>query len=110
VVQLYLSFPEGSGEPRRQLKGFVKTESLAPGEGVAVALQLTCRDLSIWSVEETAWVAVPGAFLVEVGSSSRDLRLEATFTLAATGCSSSDSTGPTAPTGTTEGGVADPEE
>lgn len=79
VAQLYLTFPAHAGEPRLQLKGFKKTESLAPGESKVLVLPLTPRELSIWSIDEHKWVSVSGAFTVHVGASSRDLRLTSSF-------------------------------
>jgi len=78
VSQLYLTFPEAAGEPR-QLKGFHKTEVLAPGATERVELTLSPRDLSVWDIDSHGWRVVQGQFLVNVGASSRDFRLHASF-------------------------------
>jgi beta-glucosidase len=64
--------------PPRELKGFDKV-FLAPGESRRVTFTLTDRDLSYWSVALGRWVLEPGEFRVEIGSSSRDIRLSATI-------------------------------
>ena len=74
VVQLYLSFPSGAGEPPQQLKGFEKVH-LEAGESTLVTLGLDARAFSIWMVGTHAWTVVSGTFGVAVGSSSRDHRL-----------------------------------
>lgn len=80
IVQLYLGFPSSAGEPPLQLKGFAKA-MLAPGATTTVHLPLTDRDLSIWDVQDHAWSKVPGTFQVQIGSSSRDVRLAGSFTV-----------------------------
>lgn len=47
VSQLYLSFPEGSGEPPKVLRGFERTW-LSAGQTLEVKTELTNKDLSIW--------------------------------------------------------------
>jgi beta-glucosidase len=76
VVQLYVTDPESFvSRPPRELKGFAKTATLAPGEGQAMAFRLRSRDLSYWSVRHNRWVLEGGTFLRSSGASSRDLRL-----------------------------------
>lgn len=80
VAQLYLGIP-AAGQPIRQLRGFNKVY-LQPGEQQTVAFPLRRRDLSVWDVVAQQWALVPGqAYRVQVGASSRDLRLSGTFTL-----------------------------
>ena len=81
IPQLYLGFPAASGEPPQQLKGFIKTEVLAPGTATTVRFTLTDRDLSIWDVGTHSWSKQKGAFTVGVGASSRDIRVKGQFTL-----------------------------
>ena len=76
VVQLYVTDPDSSvARPPRELKGFAKTATLAPGEGQTVTFRLQSRDLSYWSVRQHRWVLEGGTFRLGVGASSRDLRL-----------------------------------
>merc|ERR1712113_260635 len=81
VSQVYLTFPERAGEPR-QLKGFHKTKILPAGASERVDLLLTSREVSIWDANRHAWAVVPGKFVVNVGSSSRDFRLQGSFEIA----------------------------
>ena len=82
VAQLYLEFPAAAGEPPRQLKGFRKLV-LAPGEAAEVTFYLDARSFSHW--DDPGWTVAPGAYQVMVGSSSRDLRLQGSFTVLQTG-------------------------
>ena len=82
VAQLYLQFPEAARTPPKQLKGFVKTAVLAPGEAAAVTFTVQGVDISVWDdVKTHGWVVVPGEYKVMVGASSQDIRAEATFKL-----------------------------
>ncbi|MCD6289425.1 MAG: fibronectin type III-like domain-contianing protein, partial [Anaerolineae bacterium] len=84
VVQLYVSDPEASVlRPPKELKRFQKV-SLEPGETKTVTFTLDQRALSFFDPMRKAWVAEAGEFEVLVGSSSRDIRERATFTLKAT--------------------------
>jgi beta-glucosidase len=81
VVQLYVSDKASSlARPLKELKGFKKV-SLDPGESETVTFTLDRRALSFYDPAQKQWVAEPGAFAVLVGSSSRDIRLSAGFTL-----------------------------
>jgi len=79
VPQVYVGDLACSVErPVRELKGFAKV-FLQPGETRRVELKLAARAFQFWSVEHHAWVAEPGDFKIEVGASSRDLRLSRVF-------------------------------
>jgi len=81
VVQLYVSDIKSSlPRPPKELKGFAKV-ALTPGESGTVAFLLDERALSFYDPHKHAWVAEPGEFEVLVGSSSRDIRVKAKFTL-----------------------------
>lgn len=81
VVQLYISDQKSSVDrPMRELKGFRRVQ-LTPGEVKTVTFTLTRRDLSYFSVSADKWVAEPGYFGVEIGSSSRNLRIKGEFAL-----------------------------
>lgn len=79
VSQLYLSFPAGSGEPPKLLRGFTKT-SLLPTQTRTVRFDLRLKDVQVWSEARNSWTVPDGQFTVHVGGSSRDLPLSATFT------------------------------
>ncbi|MGA3045539.1 MAG: glycoside hydrolase family 3 C-terminal domain-containing protein [Terracidiphilus sp.] len=77
VVQLYVHDGHSKiDRPVHELKGFQRVE-LKPGETKSVMFALDHADLSYWSPEKKDWVADPGTFEVQVGASSRDIRLRA---------------------------------
>jgi beta-glucosidase len=80
VAQVYIGYPASAGEPPKNLRNFAKV-SLSPAKAAAVTLPLSRRDISIWDVNSRDWVVLPGTYTVFVGSSSRDIRLQATFTV-----------------------------
>ena len=80
VIQLYLSSPAAAEEPPRQLKGFEKIR-IKPGERKAVTLRLNQEDLASWNAESRGWSVYPGKYIVSIGSSSRDIRLQGSFTI-----------------------------
>jgi beta-glucosidase len=81
IAQLYISFPYVPGIPPAQLKGFVKTAVLQPGQSQKVEFVLSWRDLSIWDTTVHDWAVVKGQFQALVGASSTDLRLIDSFTV-----------------------------
>lgn len=78
VVQVYTGLP-GSAVQRapRELKGFASVE-LAAGESRQVSITVRREDLAYWDIRVDRWVVEGGAYAVEVGASSRDIRLAAT--------------------------------
>jgi beta-glucosidase len=81
VVQLYIHDGHSKiDRPIHELKGFERVE-LKAGETKTVDFLLTRADLSYWSPDKKAWVAEPGTFEVQVGASSRDIRLRAPLVL-----------------------------
>ena len=82
VVQVYVADLESSVlRPPRELKGFAVVR-LAPGEAAEVTLALEDRDLAYWDTGRHSWRIEPGRFEVQVGRSSRDIRLRRIFELA----------------------------
>ena len=81
VVQLYVHDVESSlVRPARELKGFHKI-NLDPGETKQVSFTLDKEHLSFYDPSLKQWVAEPGEFEVLIGSSSRDIRAKASFSL-----------------------------
>ena len=73
VVQLYIAAPKGGFfRPVRELKGFERVE-LEPGESKTVEFTLDDRSFAIWS---EGWKIPGGTYTVQIGASSRDIRLE----------------------------------
>ncbi len=76
VVQVYVA-PEASDfRPHRELRGFTKV-SLEPGESRRVQVPLDDHAFAIFDVELERFVTVGGAYEIQVGASSRDIRLSA---------------------------------
>jgi beta-glucosidase len=72
VVQAYLHFPEAQiPRPIRTLRSFAKVV-VEPGETVIAELVINSSDLRVWDSDE--WIIESGPVVVEIGSSSRDLR------------------------------------
>ncbi|WP_246160035.1 beta-glucosidase family protein [Microbacterium rhizomatis] len=87
VVQLYVGDPDAEvHRPLRELRGFEKVR-LAPGESTAVEFELESRDFAYWdSAPEREggrglWRREGGAFHIDIGASSRDIRLHAEIDL-----------------------------
>jgi len=75
VLQLYVGFPPSTGEPPNQLKGFGKV-TLNPGRRKRVKMLVDSSSLATWDAID-GWVVNPGDYAFRVGTSSRDLPLEA---------------------------------
>lgn len=76
VVQLYVEPPESPVcRPDRELKGFEKI-SLDPGERKKVSFVLDKRAFAYYSTELPGWYVHTGEYRIQIGASSRDLRLE----------------------------------
>ena len=79
VAQLYVGLPSSSLiRAKHELKGFCKVY-LKPGERQEVTLTLDERAFSYYNVPAATWAVEGGAYLLEVGASSRDIRLSATI-------------------------------
>ena len=73
VAQLYISYEDSAvSRPVKELKGFERI-TLAPGERRKVTFELAASQLRYWGGD--GWVLEPGTVVVQVGSSSRDIRL-----------------------------------
>jgi beta-glucosidase len=81
VPQLYIGFPKSAGEPPKILRGFEKV-FIKAGHSSKVTFDVdVAKELSIWNTNATAWEIVKGDFTAYVGASSRDIRLQGTFTM-----------------------------
>ena len=82
VAQVYLS-PTDSSQPIRpiQLQGFARV-SLQPGETKTVKMQLQTEQFGYYTHEgRRQWNIVPGAYLIKIGASSADIKLQQQVTL-----------------------------
>ena len=79
VVQLYIASPQnGIFRPLKELKGFERVE-LEPGEAKTIEFELDDRSFAIWS---GGWKNPNGTYTVQIGASSRDIRLEQSIEIA----------------------------
>ncbi|KAL9115369.1 MAG: hypothetical protein Q9227_000690 [Pyrenula ochraceoflavens] len=80
VVQMYVQDMVSSVTvPNKQLKGFQKV-MIKKGSSQTVSIPVNVADLGLWDVD-MKYVVEPGDFAVWMGSSSTDLRGNATFTV-----------------------------
>ena len=78
VIQLYVADSEASVyRPPRELRAFA-TVRLSPGESREVVFALDRRAFAYWDSGRHAWTIEPGRFEIQVGRSSRDIRLRQT--------------------------------
>jgi beta-glucosidase len=76
VLQVYVHDGHSRiDRPVHELKAFKRVE-LQPGETRSVEFFLDRSAFSYWSPEKKDWVMEPGTFEVQVGASSRDIRLK----------------------------------
>lgn len=81
VVQLYVAPPaDGMFRPVRELRAFAKVE-LAPGESRTVSLTLDRRAFAYYDAQNGDWRVDSGEYTVQLGSSSRDIRLSQPVTV-----------------------------
>lgn len=82
VVQVYIAPPKSSvPRPIRELKGFAKVH-LNPGESRQVEIILRPAAIAYYDQTDKLWKAAPGDYQIEIGASSRDIRLKSTIKLA----------------------------
>ena len=75
VVQLYLhDLAPRIDRPVQELKGFQRV-MLLPGQKGVVTFRLDASAFSYYDVNARRWKANPGRYEIEVGASSRDIRL-----------------------------------
>ena len=74
VVQIYIAPPQdGIPRPVHELKAFEKV-SLRAGETKTVSFELERRAFSYWDKEIHDWYVAAGDYVIEAGSSSRDIK------------------------------------
>jgi len=83
VVQIYVGEPKAAANrPVRELKGFSKV-FLKPGESRQVEVDLKSRAFAFWDESTKGWKVDAGEFVIEAGSSSRDISLKTATSLEA---------------------------
>jgi beta-glucosidase len=72
-----VSDPESSvPRPVKELKSFNKT-LLKAGEEKEITMKINKDSFSFYDVATKKWIVEPGDFEIQIGSSSRDIRLKA---------------------------------
>ena len=81
VVQVYVHHREPSVErPLRELKGFEKVQ-LDPGGSAMVTVELDESSFQYYHPDDLEWVLESGEYEIQVGNSSRDIKLRADVAL-----------------------------
>jgi beta-glucosidase len=76
VVQLYVKESKPKiDRPAHELKGFQRLE-LQPGETKWMHIRLDKSAFSYWDPATRAWTMDPGEYEIQIGSSSRDIKLK----------------------------------
>ncbi|WP_029233226.1 glycoside hydrolase family 3 C-terminal domain-containing protein [Butyrivibrio sp. VCB2006] len=84
IAQLYVSLPGAKVfRPKKELKGFAKV-SLKPGESKKVEISFDDKTFRYWNVKTNRWEVEGGQYLIRIGASSADIRLEGAVTRQAT--------------------------
>ena len=82
IAQVYLSPTEDNQHIRPiQLQGFARV-SLQPGETKTVKMKLYTEQFGFYSHEDQRqWNILPGTFVIKIGASSSDIKLQEKVTL-----------------------------
>lgn len=81
VVQVYVHHIDASVKvPINQLKRFQRI-TLDPGENKTLTFRMPASELSFYDTETNDFKTEPGQYEIQVGSSSKDIRLKKTFTI-----------------------------
>lgn len=76
IAQLYVTDVKSKEErPLKELKGFEKV-LLQPNETRSVKIILSAEDFQYYSERSKKWVFEKGEFIIKVGSSSQDIKME----------------------------------
>jgi beta-glucosidase len=82
VIEIYVSKPDTDiDRPVQELKAFSKTPLLNGGESTDVTMRIPISDLSYWNEATSDWTLEEGSYIIHSGTSSRDLKLSAEFSL-----------------------------
>lgn len=79
-VQLYVTAPEGSLEkPAFELKAFVKTMTLAPGESQTLTMNVDAYTLASFNEAASRWETAAGTYNVMFAANAADVRASAQY-------------------------------
>jgi beta-glucosidase len=81
IAQLYVQDVDCTvPRPVKELKGFRKV-NLDAGQSTTIQIELSKKDFSFWNPETKNWFAEKGRFIISVGSSSKDIKLQKSIEL-----------------------------
>lgn len=82
VAEIYFSAPDGELEkPYQELAAFGKTDELEPGASQRMTITFPITEMSSYSEERAAYILEAGDYLIRVGNSSRNTKVEAVIHL-----------------------------
>lgn len=82
VVQLYVSAPQRQlAKPESELRAFAKTQLLQSGQSQVLSFELSARELTSFDPEQQVWLAEAGEYVINIGSSSKDVVQSSKLTL-----------------------------
>lgn len=92
VVQLYASAPDrvNANKPEKELKAFMKTKNLKPGESATVVLIVGTSELASFDEQSSSWIVTPGVYQFQIASSSRDIKMVLDANVASTSAKATD--------------------
>jgi beta-glucosidase len=82
VAQVYLALPQAAGEPPKRLVGWRKI-TIASGRTQSITIEIQPQMLAIYDVSKDLWQILPGEYRIFAGGSSRQLPLQAVFSIRA---------------------------
>lgn len=68
-------------KPESELRAFVKTRLLKPGETQQLSFSLKAADLASFDTQRSSWMAEAGNYTIKIGNSSKNIQLTKTITL-----------------------------
>ena len=82
VIQAYFSAPEGDiDRPYQELCGYAKTGLIEPGDSDTVTIVIPIDEFRCYDDEIPASVIPKGNYILRIGTSSRETRIEAVLTV-----------------------------
>ena len=75
VVQVYAKVPDGKLEqPERRLVAFAKTKELAPGESIALELEIPEKNLVSFDEETSSYIMEAGEYYFYIGTNLKEVK------------------------------------
>ena len=82
VIQAYFSAPEGDiDRPYQELCGYAKTSLIQPGDSDTVTIAIPIDEFRCYDDEIPASVIPKGNYILRIGTSSRETKIEAVLTV-----------------------------